>query len=111
MPLNKVISFKHVLICLTPLPQHVQALWEMTSLPQHVQPPRDLFWVIKIGLISVQIMFSTMACEMFNRDLEMVNAGCFSPEEPLTTQFLLPAAACCCQGQHILPPILWKDGR
>ena len=30
-----------------------------------------------------------MGSEGFNRDLEMVNAGCFSPEEPLTTQFLL----------------------
>jgi len=34
-----------------------------------------------------------MACETFNRDLEMMNAGCFSAEEPLTTQFLLSAAA------------------
>ena len=30
-----------------------------------------------------------MGSEGFNRDLEMVNAGCFSPEGPLTTQFLL----------------------
>ena len=30
-----------------------------------------------------------MGSEGFNRDLEMVKAGCFSPEEPLTTTFLL----------------------
>ena len=30
-----------------------------------------------------------MGSEAFNRDLEMVNAGCFSPESPLTTTFLL----------------------
>ena len=29
-----------------------------------------------------------MGSEGFNRDLEMVNAGCFIPEDPLTTQFL-----------------------
>ena len=30
-----------------------------------------------------------MGSEGFNRDLEMVNASCFSPEEPLNTTFLL----------------------
>ena len=30
-----------------------------------------------------------MGSEGFNSDLEMVNAGCFSPEGPLTTRFLL----------------------
>ena len=30
-----------------------------------------------------------MGSEAFNRDLEMVNAGCFSPEVPLTTKFPL----------------------
>lgn len=30
-----------------------------------------------------------MSSETFNKDLEMVNADCFSPELPLTTKFLL----------------------
>ena len=30
-----------------------------------------------------------MGSEAFNRDLEMANAGCFSPEVPLTTKFPL----------------------
>ena len=30
-----------------------------------------------------------MVSEGFNRDLEMVNAGCFSSEEPLITQLLV----------------------
>jgi len=34
-----------------------------------------------------------MTCDTFNRDLEMMNAGCCNPEEPLTTQFLLPSSA------------------
>ena len=43
-------------------------------------------------MISVQItMFATMACETFNQDLEMINAGCCSSDSPLNTQFLLPA--------------------
>ena len=33
-----------------------------------------------------------MTCDTFNRDLQMMNAGCCNPEEPLTTQFLLSAA-------------------
>ena len=74
-----LISLKRVLICLTPL--------GIAPLPQHVQYPWDL-----IGMISVQItLFATMACETFNQDLEMINAGCCSPDSPLTTQFLLPA--------------------
>ena len=36
-------------------------------------------------------MFSTMACETFNQDLEMINAGCCSSDSPLNTQFLLSA--------------------
>ena len=36
-------------------------------------------------------MFATMACETFNQDLEMINAGGCSLDSPLTTQFLLPA--------------------
>ena len=43
-------------------------------------------------MISVQItMFATMACETFNQDLEMINAGCCSSDSPLNTQFLLSA--------------------
>ena len=32
-----------------------------------------------------------MACETFNQDLEMINAGCYSSDSPLNTQFLLSA--------------------
>ena len=43
-------------------------------------------------MISVHItMFATMACETFNQDLEMINAGCCSSDSPLNTQFLLSA--------------------
>ena len=43
-------------------------------------------------MISVQItIFATMACETFNQDLEMINAGWCSSDSPLNTQFLLSA--------------------
>ena len=32
-----------------------------------------------------------MACETFNQDLEMINAGCCSSDSPLNTQFLFSA--------------------
>ena len=76
-----VISLKRVFICLS---NYVIA----PTCPIPLGP----FYFFKIGMISVQItLFATMVCETFNQDLEMINAGCCSPDSPLTTQFLLPA--------------------
>ena len=49
-------------------------------------------------------MFATMACETFNQDLEMINAGCCSLDSPLTTHFLLPAF----EGNHLCPRFYGK---
>ena len=49
----------------------------------------DLSWFAQDPRDFIVPYKSTMGSEAFNRDLEMVNAGCFSPEVPLTTKFPL----------------------
>ena len=49
-------------------------------------------------------MFATMACETFNQDLEMINAGYCSLDSPLTTEFLLPAF----EGNNLCPRFYGK---